>query len=122
MITNIKQLITECTLELKDRQYRKDYADKIISYWENLSEWMQVQSIQIFSEDVANQYCDTMIGTHLIVPKMALQDKHLLRSARMLVSYQKHGEFEFRSPRVEYKFEGDIGKLILNFLTMLLIS
>lgn len=115
MITNVKQLITECTLELKDRQYRKDYADKIISYWDDLSEWMQVQSIHVFSEDVANRYCDTMIGTHLIVPNMALQDKHLLRSARMLVSYQKHGEFEFRSPRVEYKFEGDIGKLILGF-------
>ena len=63
MITNVKQLITECMLELRDRQYRKDYADKIISYWNDLSAWMQVQSIQVFNEDVANQYCDTMIGS-----------------------------------------------------------
>ena len=116
MITNVKQLITECMLELQDRQYRKDYTEKIISYWNDLSAWMQVQSIQIFNEDVANRYCDTMIGTHLIVPDMALQDKHRLRSVRMLVSYQKHGEFEFRSPRVEYKFEGNVGVLILEFL------
>lgn len=116
MITNVKQLITECMLELQDRQYRKDYTEKIISYWNDLSAWMQVQSIQVFNEDVANRYCDTMIGTHLIVPDMALQDKHQLRSVRMLVSYQKHGEFEFRSPRVEYKFEGKLGVLILEFL------
>lgn len=116
MITNVKQLITECMLELQDRQYRKDYTEKIISYWNDLSAWRQVQSIQVFNEDVANRYCDTMIGTHLIVPDMALQDKHRLRSVRMLVSYQKHGEFEFRSPRVEYKFEGKLGVLILEFL------
>jgi len=116
MITDVKQLITECTLELKDRQYKKNYADIITSYWNDLSEWMQAQYIQVFTEDVANQYCDATIGTHLIVPNMPLQDKQCLRSARMLVSYQKHGEFEFRSPRVEYRFEGEKGNLILDFL------
>ena len=28
----------------------------------------------------------------------------------MLISYQKCGEFEFRTPSVEYTFEGDMGR------------
>ena len=64
MITNIKQLITECTLELKDRQYRKDYADKIISYWENLSEWMQVD---VSSCKCQNNICEIEITLKEII-------------------------------------------------------
>ena len=116
MITDVKQLITECMLELQDRQYKKDYSDKIISYWNDLSNWMQTESISVFTEEVANRYCDAMIGTHLIVENMPLQNKQRLRSIRMLVSYQKDGEFEFRSPRVEYIFKGKTGELILDFL------
>lgn len=116
MITNVKQLITECTLELQDRQYRKNYAGEIISYWKDFYEWMCVQNTQIFTEDIVNQYCDAKIGTHLIVSNMTLKEKHLLRAVRMLVSYQKHGEFEFRSPRIEYKFAGTTGVLMQEFL------
>ncbi len=116
MITDVKQLITECILELQDRQYKKDYSDKIISYWNDFSNWMQTESISVFTEEVANRYCDAMIGTHLIVENMPLQNKQRLRSIRMLVSYQKDGEFEFRSPRVEYIFKGKTGELILDFL------
>lgn len=116
MITDVKQLITECMLELQDRQYKKNYSDKIISYWNELSNWMQTESISVFTEEVANRYCDAMIGTHLIVENMPLQNKQRLRSIRMLVSYQKEGEFEFRSPRVEYIFKGKTGELILDFL------
>lgn len=116
MITDVKQLITECMLELQDRQYKKNYSDKIISYWNELSNWMQTESISVFTEEVVNRYCDAMIGTHLIVENMPLQNKQRLRSIRMLVSYQKEGEFEFRSLRVEYIFKGKTGELILDFL------
>lgn len=116
MITDVKQLITECMLELQDRQYKKNYSDKIISYWNELSNWMQTESISVFTEEVANRYCDAMIGTHLIVENMPLQNKQRLRSIRTLVSYQKEGEFEFRSLRVEYIFKGKTGELILDLL------
>ena len=33
----------------------------------------------------------------------------------MLVSYQKDGEFEFRSPRREFCFSGQTGGLMLEF-------
>lgn len=115
MITDVKQLITQCSFELQDRQYKKEYADEIMAHWDKLSIWMMAQNQKEFSEELAKRYCDLQIGTHLIVPGMDLNNKLLLRSIRMLVSYQQHGEFEFRSPKVEYKFEGSKGMLMLEF-------
>lgn len=34
----------------------------------------------------------------------------------MLISYQKCGEFEFRSPSVEYTFDGAVGKVAFDYL------
>jgi len=39
-----------------------------------------------------------------------------LRSIRMLISYQKDGTFEFRTPSVEYIFDGIIGDYMLGYL------
>lgn len=116
MITNVNQLIELCTAELYDRQYRASHLDQIKAHWKKFSDWMENQQFNLFSEELAKQYCDQMIGTHLLVPNMSLQDKILLRSIRLLISYQKDGEFEFRSPRVEYKFEGKTGRMMRSFL------
>lgn len=117
MINDVNDLICLCSQELADRQYKKDYGDKIRENWKNLSLWMKEKHYEVFSESLANQYCDQLIGTHLIVENMTESSKLLLRSIRMLVSYQKNGEFEFRSPKKEYVFNGEIGKLITDFLS-----
>ena len=114
MVTDVKQLIQACTTELIDRQYKKNYFEEIRANWEDFSLWLSEQQ-QKFSVDAANQYCDIKIGTHILVPGMSLKEKGLLRSIRMLVSYQQNGEFEFRSPQTERIFSGNKGSLILDF-------
>lgn len=116
MVTDITELIKLCSEELIDRQYKPDYAEKIHSHWDELKCWMEKNSLTVFSESIANQYCDAHIGTHLLLEGMNLADKTHLRAIRMLVSYQKDGEFEFRSPRVEYTFSGKTGSLMQEFL------
>lgn len=39
-----------------------------------------------------------------------------LRAIRMLISYQKNGDFEFRCPSVEYIFTGVVGETALTYL------
>lgn len=116
MVTDINKLISLCSAELSDRQYRTDYVKEIESHWSALKRWMHDNSIEGFSEKTANQYCDTYIGTHLLVKNMNAKDIRHLRAIRMLVSYQINGEFEFRSPRKEYIFTGETGHLIQEFL------
>jgi len=93
MITNVNTLISQCTLELQDRQYPPSRIKKINSHWKTFSEWMLESHTEIFTEDLANEYCDLYLGTHLIVSEMTSENKLILRSIRMLVSYQKDGEF-----------------------------
>ena len=116
MVTDVNTLIQQCRSELEDRQYRTAYFRKLEQHWQEISQWMNNNSIKDFSEAVANQYCDLHIGTHLVVEGMGLKAKNHLRAIRMLVSYQKDGEFEFRSPHVEYLFSGRIGSLMNEFL------
>ena len=115
MVTDVNELIRICTKELEDRQYRPDYVRLLAGYWETLAQWMETTTIAAFTETAANQYCDLHIGSHVLSEEMDLKDKQHLRAIRMLVSYQKDGEFEFRSPRREYVFSGDAGSLMLEF-------
>ncbi len=47
---------------------------------------------------------------------MTPRQKLRLRACRMLISYQKNGDFEFQSPRVERIFSGETGNLITQFI------
>ena len=51
-----------------------------------------------------------------IVEGMTPRQKLRLRACRMLISYQKNGDFEFQSPRVERIFSGETGNLITQFI------
>ena len=66
-----------------------------------------------FNRDTAFSYCDEVIGSHIIVEGMTIKQKKSLRAIRMLLSYQESGDFEFRTPRVEYSFSGNTGEIIL---------
>ena len=92
MVTEVNSLIQQCRDELEDRQYRKAYVRELEQHWQEISQWMDDNSIEYFSETVANQYCDLHIGTHLIVEGMGLKAKNHLRAIRMLVSYQRNGD------------------------------
>lgn len=116
MITDVTELILKCTAELEDREYRNDYSKKLQEHWHAFTVWMTDNSIDEFDENAADAYCDLKIGTHLVCPEMGLQDRILLRAIRMLVSFQKNGEFEFRSPAREYLFTGETGALMETFL------
>ena len=115
MITDVNQLKQVCLDELVDRQYKPDYVRLLTEHWESLSQWMEVNSLTVFSAMVADRYCDLFIGSHILTDGMDLKAKRHLRAVRMLVSYQKDGEFEFRSPRREFCFSGQTGGLMLEF-------
>ena len=115
MITDIQQLINACEQELHDREYHAHHADFITNEWKGISQWCQKKNYTEFSQDIGFQYCDEMIGAHIITKGMTHKQKLQLRAARMLVSYQKDGDFEFRSPRVERIYKGETGRLILQF-------
>ena len=116
MITDLKMLIETCKQELHDREYGGQHAAIIITEWDAVARWFQEKGLTEFNTESGYQYCDETIGAHIIVEGMTPRQKIRLRACRMLISYQKNGDFEFRSPRVERIFSGETGNLITQFI------
>lgn len=115
MITDIQELIFLCEQELKDRGYRQPHASSIKAEWKAAAVWFSARSLS-FTQKTCEQYCDQVIGGHLLTPEMNVSERLQLRALRMLLSYQQDGDFEFRSPRVERIFEGETGNIIEEYL------
>jgi site-specific recombinase XerD len=116
MITNLKKILRLCEDELVDRQYGVRLSH-IKKEWEKLSQWMKVNDHTTFSEKIGFAYCTEAFGSHLLLDSMDRHKKIGLRATRMLISFQKSGDFEFRTPRIEYRYHGLLGKAIKSYLS-----
>lgn len=116
MITTIKDLVDICTSELQIREYRDEYAADICAQWDSLMKWMNHKQYSDFNENIGLQYCDETVGTHLTGKELPYRSKLILRAIHMLISYQKDGEFSFRTPSVERRFEGSHGELMESYI------
>jgi site-specific recombinase XerD len=119
MVTDFKTLVSLCEDELNSREYAAIHLGRIKAEWENLANWMKLQNYTIFSESIGFKYCDETLGTHILAEKLTHSDRIRLRAVRMLTSYQKDGDFEFRTPQVERIFHGSIGMEISLYLSYL---
>ncbi len=119
MVTDFKQLVLLCTEEIVSREYKLDLQGRILSEWELLEEWLNSHNITEFTEQVGYRYCDEKFGGHVVSELWNKQYLKRLRAVRMLTSYQKSGDFEFRSPNVEKVFEGDVGAIFSKYLVFL---
>jgi hypothetical protein len=119
MISNFKTLLLLCNNELTNCEYGERRTIFIKQEWANLKQWMKDHKKINFSEEIGINYCDEVLGWHLISNQMDSKTKLRLRAVRMLISYQKKGYFEFRSPRVEHIYCGEFGKTIESYLSHL---
>jgi site-specific recombinase XerD len=116
MVRNFEVLVSLCDEELRHREYAGHYYDRLTSHWKKLRSWLSQHNITEFSEEVGNRYLEDIYGTHLLPPKSPIKIREGYRAVRMLISYQKCGEFEFRSPSVEYSFNGNVGQVAFDYL------
>lgn len=116
MVKDFETLVQLCDEEIRHREYLGSYYAHIVSRWDNLRIWMQEKGLTEFNEAIGNEYLEFIYGTHLLPYKSSTAVREGFRAIRMLVSYQKCGEFEFRSPSVEYTFDGPVGKIALKYL------
>ena len=119
MVIDFKTLIFLCEDELNSREYAAIHHGKIKAEWDNLTRWMELHYYTDFSEAIGLQYCDETLGTHIFVDRLTDKDQKRLRAIRMLTSYQKDGDFEFRTPRIERIFYGNIGNDMSLYLSYL---
>ncbi len=119
MITDFNELTNECLHELYDREYDLALQGFILNEWKLLGHWLETKNLDTFTQTIGYQYCDEVLGGHIILKSMSKRTIKRLRAIRMLTSYQQSGDFEFRSPRVEFLFEGELGLLFNEYLDFL---
>ncbi|CAM4426484.1 tyrosine-type recombinase/integrase [Paenibacillus alkaliterrae] len=117
MTSDIKKLIALCEEELVSREYGSIHIQKVKAEWNQLVQWMDERRYADFSEPVGIEFCNELFGNHILTENVRKKNRFGLRAIRMLISYQKHGDFEFRTPRVERIFTGDIGKTMELYLS-----
>lgn len=116
MVTDFEKLVSLCDEELQHREYESKYYFRILEQWDCLRKWLSERNITEFSEEIGNRYCDETFGTHLMPRCSPASFREKMRAVRMLISYQKSGDFEFRCPSVEYNFSGITGEAALMYL------
>jgi len=118
METDLRQLIHLCDQELSDRQYAFNYYRKINEAWDELTYWMSERGKTDFNEIIGYQYCTEVFGS-TVLSGVAKQDQRRLRAVRMLISYQRDGDFEYRTPTVFREFVGLTGSQMSEYLQYL---
>lgn len=116
MVTDFEELVALCDEELRHREYESKYYVRIVGQWDALRQWLRNKEISAFNEDIGNQYCDEIFGTHFVPKRAPARFREKIRAVRMLISYQRNGDFEFRCPSREYTFVGDVGSAALRYL------
>lgn len=119
MVTEIQTLINLCDQELNDREYTLSLHRKISKTWLALMNWMIEKKYNQFTMDVGYEYCDFHFGGHDLTNPIKQQYRTGLRAIRMLISYQKDGEFEFRTPSIVREFSGITGVQMASYLSYL---
>lgn len=109
-------LMNECRKELEEMGYSDRYCIRIYNEWRRVNEWLRKNSIDHFDESAGFRYCDEVFGTHILKEGMKTKEKVKLRAVRMIISFQKNKEFEFRSPRVEEQFSGPSSEAINTYI------
>jgi site-specific recombinase XerD len=100
------------------REYCTPHQKIIRRGWEEFRSWMEERGLDEISEEVANIYCDEIIGIQGYA-NLSYREKMRLRSVRMLVSYQKDGDFEYRIQTVRNAFRGSTGEAMQRYLIYL---
>ena len=118
METELKKLIHLCEQELSNREYSFTHHRRISEAWGELLRWATDNNHAVFNADVGYRYCNETFGSTIL--SGVIKDNRIrLRAIRMLISYQKDGDFEFRTPSISRLFSGQTGKQMEAYLNHL---
>lgn len=112
----IKDLVNEFYDELDQRGYGQNVKSKYHKVCIQILEWCDANNTVYFDEKCGNRFCDETVGGHISKAGSHWQYKQTLRVMRMLVTLQRDGDFEFRSPGAEYVFQTPLGNELNAYL------
>lgn len=110
------ELLSQVETHLKTLSYSDYRVNTFKRGWRALHEYMKNNSIQFFNPMVAESFIENILGSSSYAELSRVQ-KNRIRSVNILTEYQTSRTIKFRSVVKTYEFKGEIGKLILRFLS-----
>ena len=118
MENDVRRLIQLCEQELSDREYGYYRRKRISEAWNEILQWAAKRNCWAFNQDIGYQYCNETFGS-TVLSGVSKKDRIRLRAIRMLISYQKDGDFEYRTPTISRSFVGQSGEHMEEYLNYL---
>jgi integrase/recombinase XerD len=120
-MTNEKyQTLTDLTTEVEAYFKSLSYSKARIKFYQNgwklIDQFMVENSIEYFEAKVSDAYLSKVLGKRSFT-ELSRKEKDLIRCTNVLSEYQATGSIKFRSILKSYLFEGEIGNLILDYLS-----
>lgn len=120
MINKNHQLLTELISRAEkyfmDLSYSNERIRSFRKGWNMLDEYMKKHTIELYSSIVGEQFIQSITGESSY-DRLTRSEKNIVRSTNVLTEYQTTGTVKFRSILKTYEFKGEIGDLILSFLS-----
>jgi len=112
----LKELSSQVEAYFKELSYSATTISRYRSGWKKLDEFMKDKSIEFYSSMVGEMFIKGIIGTGTY-DDLSRWNKDLIRCANVLSEFQATGVIQFRSHSKFYVFEGEIGNVILGFIS-----
>lgn len=114
-----KQTFCEITSKveayIKHLSYHKRTIKVYQNGWKLLKKFMEEHRMEFYDAKVGDAFIINVLNKRPYTD-LNRKEKDVIRSTNVLTEYQTTGMIRFRSVRKEYKFEGEIGNLIQDFL------
>lgn len=120
-MTNDKQqtldkLISKAEEYLNTLSYSSNRMHTFKRGWNVLDEFMKIHSIRFYNPMVGGEFIESVLGIDAYSELSRIR-KDTIRCANVLTEYQTTGTIRFRSVMKTYEFKGDIGEIMLKFLS-----
>lgn len=120
MVNKRHQTLTELTSEVETYLKSISYTETRIKFYQNgwklIKQFMLENSIEFFEANVSDDFLGKVLGNRSY-KEISRKEKDLIRCTNVLSEFQATGSIKFRSTLKSYLFEGEIGKLILGYLS-----
>lgn len=111
-----QELTSEVEAYFKGISYHKQTIKCYQNGWEIISRFMAEKSIQYYEAKIGDAFTEKVLGNR-VYSELSRKEKDLIRSANVLTEYQLTGCVKFRSICKSYQFPGELGELVISYLS-----
>ncbi len=112
----LAELITEAEAYFKTLSYSSARMRIYRIGWYALDDYMKGHSIDFYNPMAGEAFIESIPGTGSYA-ELSRLEKDIIRCTNVLTEYQTTGTVKYRSVSKTYEFKGEIGQLILGFLS-----